>query len=52
MTDDDLADWHARQKAEQEEIERGAAKTRALNQTLNKGGIFAAFPHLRPRKGD
>jgi len=52
MTDDELAKWYARKKAEQEEIERAAAKTRAFNQTLRKGGVFAAFPHLRPRKGD
>lgn len=50
MTDKELADSHARNKAEQEEIERHAAKLKAFRQAIRRGGVYEAFPHLRPKK--
>jgi hypothetical protein len=47
MTDQELADWQARQAAEQEETKRKAAKSRQFHKRVNEVGLFRA---LWPRK--
>lgn len=53
MTDEELAARHARGKAQQEEIERQAAKTRSFNKLDAAGKFRALFPEAKlPDKPD